>query len=894
MKKIAPVLTSMLLLISLSSPAALAGGPPYEKNLNRGLKKLEKGDYQASITYFTKVLTEDPRVFDAYLNRASAREHLKDYDGALADYEQATKINPNVVACFLKRGDLYMSMGKQKQAIDDYTQAMRLDPKNIESYLKRARALKFNGNYDKAAKDYEAVLGFSPKSKEAHEGSADCKRHLNDYDGAIAEYRYLLKKYKKDAFPLHYELGEVLQLKGETKEAKEHFEQIITYYTKTLERSRKKGWDYLRRGLAYYELGEKDKALSDLENGVQLLPNDAMAHYKLAHVLLDSGDTQKALKELDEALKVNGSLHAALIDRAEANMILGNNAAAKEDLDKALATEKDARGYINRALVDLAIGDSLSARDDLKQAKSLNSRLVQAEREKMTTALEGQKTKDDKGIAMAGTLHKLALFDLAEGDLEGAESTEKQSLSILEKELTMNDPSVARGLLLLGLIYQERGYLLKAEALYRTALEKFKKSMGDEFKYALFHLEDCANVLMAASKYEEAGSILSDTRMLRSSSAIKERAYPEKMLAMVEKSLDAYKQKKKYDRQEELVRRAAGIRSGGDDGDGDSTPQVVINKPIRDKWAVIVGISRFKNSDINLQYAAKDARDFYDFLIKERNFAPDHVQILTDEEATRANILSVLGSNWLPRVAEPDDLVMIYFSSHGSPSDIDVGGVNYLVAHDTDPKNLFITGIAMQDLARIIKGRVQAQRIVLLLDACHSGVVAPSSKGLQRVCNVDPDKVVQGTGQLVITSSMPSQRSWESSRYKGSVFTKHLIDGLRKDGVNTNLGEAFNYLESQVQREVLRDRGLLQTPVMKSKWSGNELIIGVPPTNPSTGLPEIELPDHLATDNKKAQTAPASTSSGVSANQNIEDSSKGKSLTKGSSKTSGKSKKKRR
>ncbi|MEZ4535618.1 MAG: hypothetical protein R3D26_11565 [Cyanobacteriota/Melainabacteria group bacterium] len=64
--------------------AALAGGPLYEKNLNRGLKKLEKGDYQASITYFTKSAHRRPRVFDAYLNRASAREHLKDYDGALA------------------------------------------------------------------------------------------------------------------------------------------------------------------------------------------------------------------------------------------------------------------------------------------------------------------------------------------------------------------------------------------------------------------------------------------------------------------------------------------------------------------------------------------------------------------------------------------------------------------------------------------------------------------------------------------------------------------------------------------------------------------------------------------------------------------------------------------
>ena len=330
--------------------------------------------------------------------------------------------------------------------------------------------------------------------------------------------------------------------------------------------------------------------------------------------------------------------------------------------------------------------------------------------------------------------------------------------------------------------------------------------------------------------------------MIRSSSAIEERGFSGEQLAMVEKAIDAYKQKKKYDRQEALVRKAANMRTFASEEEGEPQ-EAIVNKPIRDKWAVIVGISKFKQSDINLRYAAKDARDFYDFLIKEKNFSPDHVQILTDEEATRANILSVLGVSWLPRLAEPDDLVLIYFSSHGSPSDIDVGGVNYLVAHDTDPKNLFITGIAMQDLARIIKGRVQARRIVLLLDACHSGVAAPSSKGLVRVGNVNVDKVVQGTGQLVISSSKPSQRSWESARYKGSVFTKHLIDGLRRNGKLTDLGAAFSYLEAQVQREVLRDRGLLQTPVMKSKWRGNDLVLGAPATAPTTGLVEVELPD---------------------------------------------------
>ncbi len=840
MSKLFPLLTTLFLVLALFAPPAVAGGPPWEKNLNRGIKKLEKGDNEAAITYFTKVLTMDPTVFDAYLKRAAARVSLKDYEGALGDYDQAIKINPNVVACYLERGDLYMTLGKQNKAIDDYTKAKRLDPKNIEPYLKRARALKFNGNYVSASKDYEAVLKFSPKSMEAREGSAECKRYLNDYEGAIADYRYLLKKYKKKVFPLHYELGEVLTLKGEKKEAKKHFEQIIEYYTKRLERSRKKGWDYLRRGLAYYELGEQNKALSDLENGVELLPKDAIARYKLAHVQLEVGDTKKALEQLDEALKLNENLHAALIDRSEAHIRLKNFTKAKVDLDKALATEKDAHGYLNRSLVNLALGDVVYSVNDLKQAKRLSKNIVDARKDKLTEKLENLK-KEGEQVEIAETMQKLALFDLADGDADSAEAVSKNALSIMEKELIKTDPAIAIGLLLQGRIYQEKGYLLKAEALYRSALEKLKKGMGDEYKYALFCLEDCAKVLMEASKYEEAGSILSDTRMLRSSSSLEERAFSDKLLASVEKSIDAYKQKKKYDRQEELVRKAAGIKPS--DGGTSEMHKVVINRPIRDKWAVIVGISKFKDSDINLRYAAKDARDFYDFLIKEKNFAPDHVQILTDEEATRANILSVLGVSWLPRVAEPDDLVLIYFSSHGSPSDIDVGGVNYLVAHDTDPKNLFITGIAMQDLARIIKGRVQARRIVLLLDACHSGVAAPSSKGLTRVGNLDVDKVVQGTGQLVISSSKPSQRSWESARYQGSVFTKHLIDGLRKEGAMTDLGKAFSYLEAQVQREVLRDRGLMQTPVMKSKWSGNDLIIGVPPVSPSTGLPALELPD---------------------------------------------------
>ncbi len=267
-------------------------------------------------------------------------------------------------------------------------------------------------------------------------------------------------------------------------------------------------------------------------------------------------------------------------------------------------------------------------------------------------------------------------------------------------------------------------------------------------------------------------------------------------------------------------------------------PSLTVETPVYDKWALIVGISKFKDSSINLKYSAKDARDFYNFLIREGNFAPDHVKMLINEEASRENILSALGDKWLPRVANPNDLVVIYISSHGSPSGMDVGGVNYIVAYDTNKESLFSTGIPMQDLVRIIKGRVHSDRIVLILDACHSGAANPDGKAVFHQGNVNVDDIVAGTGQLVISSSQPDQVSWESKGEPNGVFTKFLIEGLKHNGTKTTLGEAYGFMKDKVQEEVLSERGVLQTPVLKSKWEGKELALLAPPARPRPGLKE--------------------------------------------------------
>jgi hypothetical protein len=267
------------------------------------------------------------------------------------------------------------------------------------------------------------------------------------------------------------------------------------------------------------------------------------------------------------------------------------------------------------------------------------------------------------------------------------------------------------------------------------------------------------------------------------------------------------------------------------------------SKPVADKWALVVGVSTFQDPTISLKYASKDATDFAEYLVKEAHFAPDHVKLLTDEKATRENILAQVGDKWLPRVAEPDDLVIIYVSSHGSPQTMDVGGISYLLAHNTDKESLYATGIPVQDLTRMIKERVHCQRIIVILDACHSGAAKAADKGIFRSHNINADAVCQGTGQLVICSSEPDQVSWESASYPNGVFTRHLIDGLKQKGEFTNLGEAFDYVSDKVKTQVLRERGELQQPVLRTKWQGEGLKLSVRPAHPRPGLPEV--PSHM-------------------------------------------------
>lgn len=268
-------------------------------------------------------------------------------------------------------------------------------------------------------------------------------------------------------------------------------------------------------------------------------------------------------------------------------------------------------------------------------------------------------------------------------------------------------------------------------------------------------------------------------------------------------------------------------------------PRVQSSAPIGDKWAVVIGISKFADPQVpTLKYSAKDAEDFYNYLVDQGKFQKDHVKLLVNNDATKVNIMDTLGDSFLPHAANPNDLVVIYLSTHGSPAGADIRGVNYVVAYDTQLRKLFATGLEMRQLLRIIKERVHTNRILLVLDTCYSGAGGESHKGISRT-NVDASSLSQGIGSLVISSSSPDQRSWESDLLKNSYFTRYFIDSLKAPG--TTVDQAFNSMKQKVQQDVLKDKGEVQTPVMSGSFMGPQLVLGSAPSETHTAPVTVPL-----------------------------------------------------
>jgi uncharacterized caspase-like protein len=258
---------------------------------------------------------------------------------------------------------------------------------------------------------------------------------------------------------------------------------------------------------------------------------------------------------------------------------------------------------------------------------------------------------------------------------------------------------------------------------------------------------------------------------------------------------------------------------------------------VKQKWALVIGISRFADQSVPaLRFTTADASGFADALKDPSigRFPPANVHVLTDEQATTKNIKEQL--NWIARHAEPNDLVLIYVATHGTPRTLDsAGGANYLVTYDTEisggsslnEDSLYATAYPMVELANAVATRMKSLRTAIILDTCYSGGSTKTDASGTKISSSAPSEqmlkhMTDGTGRIVLAASGVNEESLESPDLKHGYFTYFLLQALQKGKGRTPLSQVFASTAQQVSQRVST-----QHPVMSRSSADADFAIGV-------------------------------------------------------------------
>jgi WD40 repeat protein len=252
-------------------------------------------------------------------------------------------------------------------------------------------------------------------------------------------------------------------------------------------------------------------------------------------------------------------------------------------------------------------------------------------------------------------------------------------------------------------------------------------------------------------------------------------------------------------------------------------------------YVVVVGVSKYANSQYNLNYSVADASEIGAQLKSQQEtlgrYSPVEVISLLNEDATKENILLALkllaGTARTPiarnapadllkiKPAQPEDAVIFYFSGHGTAKDDRF----YLIPHDLGyqgPRSeldeaglatILAHSVSDLELEEALKP-VDVDQLLLVIDACNSGQALQAADERRGPMNARGlAQLAYEKGMYVLTASQSDEVAFESAGLKHSYLAYALVEeGIISGAADADhngqvfLNEWFNYATERVPR----------------------------------------------------------------------------------------------
>jgi tetratricopeptide (TPR) repeat protein/predicted aspartyl protease len=255
---------------------------------------------------------DDP---DALARRGEAFASRRDFEHALADLSKAIELRPDEQEYLYQRALVYRQSGQATLALADLDHVLTLNQDFLRAYLPRAEIRIREKNLDGAIADLDAVDRLAPKQADIRFVLAERYEAVERYSQAIAQYDLWIPNHPVDSRKA-FALGARCRSSAIQNEDLAGGLNDCNAGLKIADKNSPNYGNYFAsRGMIELRQANYDKAISDFDATLKLIPKNAFALYARGVAKIRKNKTAEGETDIAEAVKIAPNIAAGFSAR---------------------------------------------------------------------------------------------------------------------------------------------------------------------------------------------------------------------------------------------------------------------------------------------------------------------------------------------------------------------------------------------------------------------------------------------------------------------------------------------------------------------------------------------------------------------------------------------------
>jgi tetratricopeptide (TPR) repeat protein len=287
--------------------------------------------YPQAEAHYVRAIELDPAFLPTYLNLAELYRMQNQPDSVVRVLRQAMSANPKVATGYMALAAFYLGSGNPA-GIDSVFQEFRTAHGNSTEALLAISDfyLKIDESHQ-AKKVIEEILARDPKNDDARKLLVAADLRLEDWDAAEKLNGDLSSRYPKDP-ECRLAAAQLMLARGKKVDAVGKLQALATDVPDM-------ATAHFALALAYSQTGNTERAIESLKDAVARNANFLPGYLALADTYLQKQDGKTAMSYADEALRRNPQLAVGRVDHANAQLVLGDLPQATQEFTRLAETD---------------------------------------------------------------------------------------------------------------------------------------------------------------------------------------------------------------------------------------------------------------------------------------------------------------------------------------------------------------------------------------------------------------------------------------------------------------------------------------------------------------------------------------------------------------------------